>query len=139
MLFDGEKYTIQFWQDESLGRVLAIDTETSIKPFTETPDLITFQVYDGESLFYVPRNKVFDFLNLHKNRTLIFANAAFDIDVIEKDTDFIFKDQIENNKIYDILIMYRLLGLAIKGNVPNKYSCETFPLNEEPSIIRSFP
>ena len=86
MLFDCEKYTIQFWQDESLGRVLAIDTETSINPFTETPDLITFQVYDGESLFYVPRNKVFDFLNLHKNRTLIFANAAFDIDVIEKYT-----------------------------------------------------
>ena len=46
MLFGGETYTIQFWQGESLGRVLAIDTETSIVPFTETPELITFQVFD---------------------------------------------------------------------------------------------
>ena len=53
MLFNGETYEIKFWQDESLGRVLAIDTETSVVPFTETPELITFQVFDGESLFYV--------------------------------------------------------------------------------------
>mgnify|MGYP001307175881 CR=1 FL=1 len=121
MLFDGETYTIQFWQDEILGRVLAIDTETSIKPFTETPDLITFQVYDGESLFYVPRDKVFTFLDLHKDRILVFANASFDIDVIEKDTDFRFKEQIEGELIYDILIMYRLLKLGTVGSVPNRY------------------
>jgi len=121
MLFNGETYTIQFWQDERLGRVLAIDTETSIKPFTETPDLITFQVYDGESLFYVPKEKVFEFLNIHKDRILVFANAAFDIDVIEKDTDFRFKKQIEGELIYDILILYRLLKLGVVGCVPNRF------------------
>ena len=90
MLFDGETYTIQFWQDESLGRVLAIDTETSIVPFIETPELITFQVFDGESLFYVSKEKVFEFLTLHSDRTFVFANAAFDVDVITKNTDFDF-------------------------------------------------
>ena len=70
MLFNGETYEIKFWQDESLGRVLAIDTETSVVPFTETPELITFQVFDGESLFYVSKEKVFKFLNEHEDRIL---------------------------------------------------------------------
>ena len=61
MIFNGEEYTIQFWQGESLGNILAIDTETTIKPFTETPDLVTFQVFDGESLYYVDRSLVDDF------------------------------------------------------------------------------
>ena len=125
MLFNGEEYTIQFWQDERLGRVLAIDTETSVRPFTETPDLITFQVYDGESLFYVPKEKVFTFLDIHRDRVFIFANASFDIDVLEKYTDFRFKEKIENGTIFDILIMFRLLGLAINGSVPNKYGLDT--------------
>ena len=51
MIFNGEEYTIQFWQGEELGRTLAIDTETTIAPFTETPDLVTFQVFDGENLY----------------------------------------------------------------------------------------
>lgn len=125
MLFNGEEYTIQFWQEERLGRVLAIDTETSVRPFTETPDLITFQVYDGESLFYVPKEKVFNFLDIHQDRIFIFANASFDIDVLEKYTDFRFKDKIENGTVFDILIMFRLLGLATNGSVPNKYGLDT--------------
>ena len=81
MTFNGEEYTIQFWQGESLGSILAIDTETTIAPFTETPDLITFQVFDGENLYYVDRSLVDDFLKKHVTRTLVFANAPFDIDV----------------------------------------------------------
>ena len=123
MLFDGKTYTIQFWQGESLGNVLAIDTETTFTDFTETPDLITFQVFDGESLFYVDRSKVHAFLNKHVTRTLVFANAPFDVDVIHKYVgNNILKDQIEQGKVYDILILYRLLTLATVGNVPNRYS-----------------
>jgi len=84
MIFNGEEYTIQFWQGESLGSILAIDTETTIAPFTETPDLVTFQVFDGESLYYVDRSLVDDFLKKHVTRTLVFANAPFDIDVLRK-------------------------------------------------------
>ena len=123
MLFDGKKYTIQFWQGESLGTTLAIDTETTFTDFTETPELITFQVFDGESLFYVDRSKVHDFLNKHVTRTLVFANAPFDVDVIHKYVGSnILKDQIEQGKVYDILILYRLLSLATIGMVPNRYS-----------------
>ena len=124
MLFNGIEYTIQFWQGEELGRTLAIDTETTIKPFTETPDLITFQVFDGESLFYVDRGSVRDFLAKHSTRTMVFANAPFDIDVLRKFTEdkYLLKESIENDRCYDINIMYRLLGLATRGNVPRRYS-----------------
>ena len=124
MIFNGEEYTIQFWQGESLGSILAIDTETTIAPFTETPDLVTFQVFDGESLYYVDRSLVGDFLKKHVTRTLVFANAPFDIDVLRKfmEDDNLLKEQIENDRIFDINIMYRLVGLATVGDVPRRYS-----------------
>lgn len=122
MYFNGEEYTIKFWQGESLGSTLAIDTETTVQPFTETPDLITFQVFDGESLYYVDRSLVSDFLKKHVTRTLVFANAPFDIDVIEKHTGSSLKEFIESDRIFDINILYRLLHLAIDGNVPRKYN-----------------
>ena len=127
MVFNGENYIIQFWQGESLGSVLAIDTETTIKPFTETPDLVTFQVFDGDSVYYVDRSLVNDFLKKHVTRTLVFANAPFDIDVLRKFTEdkYLLKEQIEKDKIYDINIMYRLIKLAIVGDVPRKYSLST--------------
>jgi DNA polymerase-1 len=124
MLFNGVEYTIQFWQGQELGRTLAIDTETTVKPFTETPDLVTFQVFDGEYLYYVDRSLVGDFLKKHVTRTLVFANAPFDIDVLRKFTGdkYLLKEQIENDKVFDINILYRLSELATTGNVPRKYS-----------------
>ena len=115
MIFNGEEYTIQFWQGESLGNILAIDTETTIAPFTETPDLVTFQVFDGESLYYVDRSLVGDFLKKHVTRTLVFANAPFDIDVLRKFTEdkYLLKEQIERDRIFDVNIMYRLWKINI--------------------------
>ena len=123
MIFNGEEYTIQFWQGESLGNILAIDTETTIAPFTETPDLVTFQVFDGESLYYVDRSLVGDFLKKHVTRTLVFANAPFDIDVLRKFTEdkYLLKEQIERDRIFDVNILYRLWHLATGGDVPRKY------------------
>jgi len=124
MLFNGIEYNIQFWQGQELGRTLAIDTETTIKPFTETPDLVTFQVFDGENLFYVDRCDVNKFLTQHLSRTLVFANAPFDVDVLRKFTEdkYLLKEQIENDRVFDVNIMYRLWGLGSRGSVPRKYS-----------------
>ena len=107
MLFNGIEYNIQFWQGQELGRTLAIDTETTIKPFTETPDLVTFQVFDGENLFYVDRCDVNKFLTQHLSRTLVFANAPFDVDVLRKFTEdkYLLKEQIERDRIFDVNII----------------------------------
>ena len=122
MEFNGEKYDIQVWKGEKLGSVLAIDTETMVVPFTETPDLITFQVFDGESLFYVERCDVDRFLRTQSHKSFVFAHAPFDIDVLEKATSWKCNKQIEEGSIYDVLVMYRLYKLAITGSVPRRFN-----------------
>ena len=122
MIFNSREYNIQFWQGEKLGSLLAIDTETTVVPFTETPDLITFQVFDGESLYYVSQEKVEEFMLMHNAHKMLFANAAFDIDVIEKHTNYKFKEAVENDRVYDVLILYRLWKLATDGQVPRMFS-----------------
>lgn len=129
MKYNGREYTIKVWNGEILNNTLAIDTETMVVPFTETPDLITFQVFDGESLFYVEREKVNHFLNINSDKKFIFANAPFDIDVLEKYTDWKCNAQIEKDLIYDIIIMYRLYNLATNGFVPRRYSLSEITKN----------
>ena len=53
MEYNGKNYNIKIWQGELLNDVIAIDTETTYGPFTETPDLVTFQAFDGVSPLYV--------------------------------------------------------------------------------------
>ena len=122
MRYGGKKYIVDVWKGEILGSTLAIDTETMVVPFTETPDLITFQVFDGESLLYVRKEHVEEFLTKHLDKKFIFANAPFDIDVLEKHTNWKCNKQLEEEKIYDVLIMYRLYNLATDGRVPLRYS-----------------
>ena len=56
-------------------------------------------------------------------RTLVFANAPFDVDVIEKHTGNSLKEQVEHgNRLFDVNIMYRLWKLATVGDVPRRYS-----------------
>ncbi len=122
MEFNGKEYIIKVWQGEELANFLAIDTETMVVPFTETPDLITCQVFDGESLFYIERCDLDKFLQMHSEKNFIFANAPFDIDVLEKATNWKCNKQIEQGKIYDVLVMYRLYILAVRGVVPRRFS-----------------
>ena len=105
-----------------MQKVIAIDTETTYGPFTETPDLVTFQAFDGVSPFYVRDKDVLDFLKMHKDSTWVFANASFDLDVLEKAVGWKFYEQIDNNGVYDVLIMYCLYHLATVGSVPFQYS-----------------
>ncbi|MAV64732.1 MAG: hypothetical protein CMG00_06030 [Candidatus Marinimicrobia bacterium] len=122
MEYNGKHYEIKIWQGELLNSVIAIDTETTYGSFTETPDLVTFQAFDGVSPIYVRNTDVLDFLKLHKKHTWLFANASFDLDVLEKAVGWNFYEQIDNNGVYDVLIMYCLYHLATMGSVPFQYS-----------------
>ena len=52
MKFGREDYKIAIWKNEQLGSLIACDTETTIVPFTMTPDLVTCQVYGGGDVVY---------------------------------------------------------------------------------------
>jgi len=125
MQFDNQKYTIKIWNesDGKLGRFVAVDTETTVVPFTLTPELVTFQAYSGGSdVYYVKKADVKSFLNYHSNSFLILQNAPFDMDVISKelsDSSVVY-GFYDNNRVRDVGVLHRLYHLADKGFVPFK-------------------
>lgn len=123
--FNNQTFTIKFWQpsDGVLGRFVAVDTETNIKPFTETPDLVTMQAYGGgNNVYYIPKKYINEFTELHTSSFWIFHNAAFDIDVLAKFMDKSLYELYDNNRVRDTAILYRLLHLAAFGSVPYKFN-----------------
>jgi len=124
MHFNGRDIDIKIWNGESLGKNLAIDTETDLTPFTETPEIITCQVYDYQAVYYVRIEDLNKFFAQHDTNMYIFANAAFDIDVLEKASNWDYFNHIDKGKVQDIQILYRLYRLARDGVVPFRYNLQ---------------
>lgn len=122
--FLDKDYNIEIWDRESLGPYIAVDTETTVVPFTETADLITCQAFDGNRVFYINVDDVKEFLEQHKHSNIIFHNAPFDIDVLCKHLNNrnYFDHWVQSNMLWDTALLYRLVGLATNGFVPHKYN-----------------
>ena len=123
--WNNQEFIIKKWTEETgvLGRFVSVDTETTVVPFHMTPDLVTFQAYSGgKYVYYVPREKVSSFMDMHINSFIIGQNFAFDADVISKElsNSSIIYRYYDNNNVRDVGILYRLLHLADKGFVPFK-------------------
>ena len=124
---NSETYTIKFWSesDGKLGRFVCVDTETNIKPFYMTPDLVTMQAYSGGTdVYYISKNLIKTFLQVHSDSYMVFHNAPFDMDVIAKhieDTGTIYSFY-DNCRVRDTGVLYRLWHLAHVGFIPFKYS-----------------
>ena len=110
------------WSDQFLGREVAIDTETTIAPFTSRDHrLITFQAYAGKEGYFVPRELIRDFLIKHLDSKLIFQHAPFDIGVLEHEVPKSLLLQFyDRDLIYDTKTMFKLLHLAVAGYVPHQ-------------------
>lgn len=124
MRFKNFDYNIKIWDQENLGSLMALDTETDFRPFTETPDLITCQVYAGrKEVYYIPLSELGVFFEMHKDSSFITHNAAFDLAVLDK---FLKRrlsiELLDQNKVLDTSILYRLLHLAQHGWVAHKFS-----------------
>jgi DNA polymerase-1 len=123
--FLGKSYEVKIWTPEIvLGRHIALDTETTWVEFTETPDLVTFQAFDGNSVFLVRMRDVSSFFEINCDSTFIFHNAPFDVDVICKhlEDNHYFHEMLDEDRVRDTAIMYRLLHLATVGWTPHTYS-----------------
>jgi DNA polymerase-1 len=123
--FNNHTYTINIWSKEDgyLGKYCAIDTETTMVPFTQTPDLVTMQAYaGGNNVYYIPKNEVVNFLKCHGNSFFLLQNAPFDADVIAKEISSMetIYGIYDGNRVRDIGVMYRLVHLAQLGFVPFK-------------------
>ncbi len=124
----GKDIKIKFWNGEQLGNLIAFDTETDIAPFTETPNAVIGTAYDGsDSCYVIAPSQFLEFINCQGVLTkFVMHNAPFDMDVVskvsEKKTGW--HKLIENDRIYDTALLYRLLHLATIGYVPFKRSLD---------------
>ena len=120
--FKNKEYKVKIWEMEHLGSKVVIDTETTIAPFTQTPDLVLFQAYGGGNEVFLVRNRDINlFLGKHYDSILIAHNAPFDVDVIHKHLDSrVLYDKYDRCLIHDTNVMYKLLHLAASGFVPFK-------------------
>lgn len=122
--WEGRQYEARFWNGETLGPDIAVDTETTyVDHFYSIPELITFQAFDGKSrVYFVKRKDVERFLSQHVSSNFIFHNAPFDLDVISKWCGWSWHNQLLKNKVFDTQILYTLFHLATEGYVPKRSS-----------------
>jgi DNA polymerase-1 len=123
MLFNNQDFEIKIWNGEKLGSYVCFDTETTIKPFHQIADLVTFQAYGGgDTVYYVPRSLISLFLNKHYESILIAHNATFDLNILSKylESDAPIYDLLDRNRVRCTNLMYKLLHLASIGYVPFK-------------------
>jgi len=122
--FNKSTYNVKKWNGEKLGRIVTIDTETTMVPSHMVPDMVTLQAYGGDNnVYYVPKNLTHAFMFKHYDSTLVAHNAPFDFTVLEKivGSSHIY-EKYDNNLIADTGVLYRLLHLAQLGFVAPKYN-----------------
>lgn len=109
---------IEMWNGQFVGPLVAHDTETTICPFTETPDMVLASAYGGGDSVYIirPRDS-FAFMQVHSSSSFLYHNAPFDVDVIEKACNKrgLFNKWYDTNRLYDTSVLYRLYILAQQG------------------------
>lgn len=123
-MLDYKDFEWEIWNGDLLTGAVIVDTETDLQPFhTRNHTLIMFQAYNGEKAVLVPLEDVTFFLEMHKNSTFVFQNAAFDIQVLShlSGWDYWF-NKIDKDLIHDTKLLYQLLALATMGSVPNRSS-----------------
>ena len=109
----------KLWNGEKLGKLVTIDTETTVAPFhTFDHELVLFQALGDTGTVYLLGSKdIRRFFNVNHNSKFVLHNAVFDLDVILPylGQDRIF-ELIDEGKILCTKIMYMLYKLASDGS-----------------------
>ncbi len=86
------------------------------------PDFVIGSVFDGAHVFFIRRQDLGAFWQIHQPCTVFMHTASFDLEVTHKACGFDFHPMIEAGMVRDISIDYRLLSCATTGEVPHKFS-----------------
>lgn len=118
------RYEVPFhgWKADSkpLGRIVALDTETTLIRDGLVPDLVIACATDGQNGYYLTNQQVVPFLKACAPETVfIMHNAAFDLAVLKKvGADFDF------GHVLDTGLLYKLLLLADTGDCNGLWSLD---------------
>lgn len=121
---------IRLWSQEDgcLGSTVAVDTETTAIVGSEAPELKLMQACANPDLVYFVRPRdARAFLDAHREAKLVFHNFPFDCAVLQRATGIDLVDRLleDHARIIDTALLYRLVELAEKGEVPKKWSLAT--------------
>jgi len=118
------QYEVHVWNGQRLGMRVCIDTETTLTPFHITPSLVTMQAFAGKDVYYVPKDQIKRFFEINHDSTFILHNFSFDFDVLAKflEGEEVFYKIIDEHRVLDTAILYRLYHLGKIGFIPPRYN-----------------
>ncbi len=122
--FQSQSYPAAVWKP-STGRIAALfayDTETTVRDDHEIPDYVLGTVCDGQRVWFIRRDDLTAFWDMHQDCAVFLHTAGFDLEVTTKACGFDFHAMLEQGRLRDISIYYRLLSCAKSGDVPKRYS-----------------
>ncbi len=122
-LFKNREYESFPWKPQ-MGRVFdsafTFDTETTLIDNERswlTPAYVLGAAFNGTCGVFIPRNRLVEFFAVHTNNTVVFHNAAFDLDVIATAEPVLnIYDRVDSKRVIDTQLMHRLLTLGEAGH-----------------------
>lgn len=122
--FKGVHYDAVVWHPARgrLHRRFAYDTETTVvEDPGALPDYIVGTVFDDLEVYFLRRQDLASFWELHRDSVVDMHTAAFDLEVTSKASGVDFGPMVERGLIRDVSIYYRLLCCAKNGDVPHRF------------------
>lgn len=122
-----QKYVFQLWKPnmgQVFNKTFAFDCETTLideqRPWI-TPAYVIGAACDGRRGYFIRREDVRAFFQVHADTAVTFHNAAFDLAVINKLVpDLSIYDRVERELIWDSQLLHRLYVLGTAGDTAGK-------------------
>lgn len=105
------------------GRLIALDTETTLIRDGEIPTLVLASATDGQRGVFIAREHLPLFLEAHREAQWLFHNAAFDLPVLQQGGCDLHP-RVDAGRVYDTGLLYRLLRLAEAGSCHGAWSLD---------------
>lgn len=109
------------WNGEELDRnEVALDCETTMIQDEEVPDLVLVAVSDGRSSFVLKPEQLGNFLELHRSRSFVCHNTAFDFRVVKKalSDPRVWWEVADEGRLHDTMLLDMLISLAESDAYP---------------------
>jgi DNA polymerase I-like protein with 3'-5' exonuclease and polymerase domains len=116
--WNNQKYDWKWW-DKSDGNIgtCSLDTETTLIVPGEVPEYILGMAYNGKCVYLIKKQDIVSFFKLNNKDRIFYANAAFDLFVLEKMNAINLIDEVEkgHKRVVDLLLLGQLVDIAQKG------------------------
>ena len=121
------EHIVRFWKGETLDSpAIGFDTETALIAGHEIPPLALASASTGDGAYLIHPDDVARFLEMHRDRHLVFHNVAFDFWVLvehfrttgKSDAAAMLWRMVEANQLHDTMRLDELVRLGADGTTP---------------------